>query len=184
MLRRSVTLWRSDYNCGDADGNIKEDVLEATQSMTYGLSFWIPYSGTNRYFHSEYASRTAILTHQSLYEPPVEELTKYSEVSRYMQGRYFPLKDGKTDLSEFLAMQFDIGDGSEGAAVVYKRENVKQNEYNLVLNGLDPDAQYTVYSIDSPDETASLDGRTLMKGGIKISAENTPGAYIIFYKMQ
>ena len=184
MLRRSVPLWRSDYNCGDADGNIKEDVLEATQSMTYGLSFWIPYSGTNRYFHSEYASRTAILTHQSLYEPPVEELTKYSEVSRYMQGRYFPLKDGKTDLSEFLAMQFDIGDGSEGAAVVYKRENVKQNEYNLVLNGLDPDAQYTVYSIDSPDETASLDGRTLMKGGIKISAENTPGAYIIFYKMQ
>ena len=181
MMRRSVPLWRSDYNCGNADGTVKEDVLEATQSMTYGLSFWIPYSGTNRYFHSEYASRTAILTHQSTYDPPAQELTKYSKVSEYMSGRYFPLTDGKTDLSKFLAMQFDCGDGSEGAAVIYKRENVRDDEYRLFLNGLDSLKQYSVYSIDSPDDVITLKGDEIMSEGININAEKTPGAYVIFY---
>ena len=184
MMRRSVPLWRSDYNCGNADGTVKDDVLEATQSMTYGLSFWIPYSGTNRYFHSEYASRTAILTHQSTYDPPAEEFTKYSKVSGYMSGRYFPLTDGRTDLSQFLAMQFDTGNGSEGAAVIYKRENVRADEYRLVLNGLNPEKQYSVYSIDSPDDVITLRGSEIMNAGIDIKAEKTPAAFIIFYIAQ
>ena len=184
MMRRSVPLWRSDYNCGNADGTVKPDVLEATQSMTYGLSFWIPYSGTNRYFHSQYASRTAILTHQSAYDPPAEEFTKYSKVSEYMQGRYYPLTDGKTDLDRFLAMQFDLGDGSEGAAVIYKRENVKAGEYRLVLNGFDPDKNYSIYSIDSPGEIITLRGNEIMSAGVDIKVSETPGAYIIFYTAQ
>ncbi len=184
MMRRSVPLWRSDYNCGNEDGTIKDDVLEATQSMTYGLSFWIPYSGTNRYFHSEYASRSAILTHQSTYDPPAEEFTKYSKVSEYMTGRYFPLTDGGTDLSAFHAMQFDCGNASEGAAVIYKREKAEAGEYRLVLNGLDPEALYSVYSVDFPDNVTEIKGSRLMQNGITIPAGKTPGAYIVFYAVK
>ena len=184
MMRRSVPLWRSDYNCGNEDGTIKDDVLEATQSMTYGLSFWIPYSGTNRYFHSEYASRSAILTHQSTYDPPAEEFTKYSKVSEYMTGRYFPLTDGGTDLSAFHAMQFDCGNASEGAAVIYKREKAEAGEYRLVLNGLDPEALYSVYSVDFPDNVTEIKGSRLMQNGITIPADKTPGAYIVFYAVK
>ena len=184
MMRRSVPLWRSDYNCGNEDGTIKDDVLEATQSMTYGLSFWIPYSGTNRYFHSEYASRSAILTHQSTYDPPAEEFTKYSKVSEYMTGRYFPLTDGGTDLSAFHAMQFDCGNASEGAAVIYKREKAEVGEYRLVLNGLDPEALYSVYSVDFPDNVTEIKGSRLMQNGITIPADKTPGAYIFFYAVK
>ena len=184
MMRRSVPLWRSDYNCGNEDGTIKDDVLEATQSMTYGLSFWIPYSGTNRYFHSEYASRSAILTHQSTYDPPAEEFTKYSKVSEYMTGRYFPLTDGGTDLSAFHAMQFDCGNASEGAAVIYKREKAEAGEYRLVLNGLDPEALYSVYSVDFPDNVTEIKGSRLMQNGITIPTDKTPGAYIVFYAVK
>ena len=94
------------------------------------------------------------------------------------------LTDGKTELDRFLAMQFDCGDGSEGAAVVYKRENVAANEYRLILNGLNPGDSYSVYSIDSPDDVITLTGDEIMSAGIDIKTEKTPGAYIIFYNSQ
>ncbi len=180
MTRRSLPLWRSDYNCGNADGTVKEDVLEATQAMTYGLSCWIPYSGTNRYFHSEYASRSAILTNQSVYEPDLVEYSKYEQVSEYMTQNYFPLTYGGLDLDKYLAMQF--GSEKEGAALIYKRENVKNNSYVLKLNGLETDTMYEIYDIDSPDKIYTLDGAQLMDSGLKISINETPEAVVMMYR--
>jgi alpha-galactosidase len=179
MTRRSLPLWRSDYNCGNEDGTVKEDVLEATQSMTYGLSCWLVYSGTNRYFHSEYASRSAILTDQSVYMPAPSEYNAYADISRYMTGNYFPLTYGGTNRSRFLAMQF--GSGDEGAAVIYKREKVKENSYTLVLNGLEPERIYRVTDIDSPGVLCEKTGEELMTGGINLTISDTPKAAVIKY---
>lgn len=182
MTRRSLPLWRSDYNCGNADGTIKEDVLEATQAMTYGLSCWIPYSGTNRYFHSEYASRSAILTNQSVYEPSLSEFAKYDDVSEYMTKNYYPLTYGGLDTEKYLAMQF--GDGNEGAAIIYKRENVKDNNYTLILNGLSEKKTYEVYDIDSPEKIYTLTGAQLMSDGINLEIKDTPKAVVMKYKLK
>ena len=180
MTRRSLPLWRSDYNCGNADGTVKEDVLEATQAMTYGLSCWIPYSGTNRYFHSEYASRAAILTNQSVYEPSVEEYAKYDGISQYMAQNYYPLTYGGLDTEKYLAMQF--GTEESGAAIIYKREQVKDDSYTLRLNGLEPDTLYRVYDFDRPETAYSLKGSVLMNGGITFRITETPKAAIIMYE--
>lgn len=180
MTHRSLPLWRSDYNCGNADGTVKADVLEATQAMTYGLSCWLPYSGTNRYFHSEYASRTAILTNQSVYEPDINEYAKYSQVSKYMTENYYPLTYGGLELNKYLAMQF--GTGNEGAALIYKRENVKDNRYKLKLNGLNPDEMYELYDIDEPNKVYRLTGSQLMTDGLTITVEETPKAVVMMYK--
>ncbi len=182
MTRRSLPLWRSDYNCGNADGTLKENVLEATQSMTYGLSFWVPYTGTNRYFHSEYASRSAILTDQSVYEPPAGEYTAYNYISGYMTKNYYPLRYGGTDLEKILAMQF--GDENEGAALIYKREKVKEDEFLLVLKGLDPDGTYEVSDYDSPGDVREIKGSELMSRGLEIKIPDSPKAAIINYKMK
>lgn len=182
MTRRSLPLWRSDYNCGNADGTVKEDVLEATQAMTYGLSCWLPYSGTNRYFHSEYASRAAILTNQSVYEPSVEEYAKYDGISEYMAQNYYPLTYGGLELDKYLAMQF--GTGNEGAAVIYKREKVKNDNYTLKLNGLEPDADYYVYNFDNPEENYSVSGKELMANGISLTISETPKAAIFMYNVK
>lgn len=181
MTRRSLPLWRSDYNCGNADGTVKEDVLEATQAMTYGLSCWLPYSGTNRYFHSEYASRTAILTNQSYYDPDLNEFVKYSSVSNDMTKNYYPLTYGGLKTNKVLAMQF--GDEMSGSAVIYKREKVKKDSYTLKLNGLDEDGNYTVWSIDAPEKTYTLNGSTLMSKGIELTIKDSPKAEIIKYEL-
>ena len=179
MTRRSLPLWRSDYNCGNADGTVKEDVLEATQSMTYGLSCWFVYTGTNRLFHSEYASRSAILTNQSVYQPIPSEYNKYADVSEYMTEYYYPLTYGGTDRGRILAMQF--GNESKGAAVIYKRENVNTNSYRLVLNGLSPDKIYSLTDIDNPAFVCEKSGKELMTRGIELNISETPKAVIIRY---
>ena len=182
MTRRSLPLWRSDYNCGDENGNIKPDVLEATQSMTYGLSCWLIYSGTNRMFHSRYASRSVILTNQSVYEPSADEYNAYSEISEYMTRNYYPLTYGGTKADRYLAMQF--GDRDEGAALIYKREKVKDNEYLLRLNGLEAQRNYLITDFDDPDFRVTMSGDELMNKGIVIGINESPAAAIIRYRAE
>jgi len=181
MTRRSVPLWRSDYNCGNEDGSLRDSVLEATQAMTYALSLWQPYSGTNRYFHSEYASRCGILTHQSVYEPDKIEFARYSKISDYMTRNYYPLAYGGVDLTKYLAMQF--GDGTEGAALIYKREQVVDGSFLLILNGLSEEKTYIVSNFDNPDETYVMTGKELMTVGIMLSIKETPKAAIYLYSI-
>ena len=180
MCRRSIPFWRSDYNCGNSDGTLKPDVLESTQANTYGLSFWLVYSGTNRHFHSEYASRSAILTNQSVYQP-TEEYTAYSDISRYMTENYFPLNYGGTDAGKILAMQF--GSADEGAALIYKRENASDNEFRLKLNGLDENAVYTITDYDKPGIQTKTTGKELMFTGITVKISDAPKAVIIKYSI-
>ncbi len=179
MTRRSLPLWRSDYNCANEEGVLKPDVLEATQSMTYGLSFWFVYSGTNRHFYSEYSSRTAILTNQSVYQPNREEYKKYAEVSAYMTENYYPLIYGGPEKNSIIAMQF--GNADEGAAIIYKHENVKSDTYRLVLSGLRSDKVYSLSDIDNPGFVCEKSGNELMTQGVEITVSESPKAVIIRY---
>lgn len=179
MTRRSVPFWRSDYNCGDEHGNIKPDVLEATQSMTAGLSYWLPYSGTNQYYHSAYAVRSGILTHPSVYEPDPGEFVAYDDVRGFMTENYFPLTPGGVDSKKVLAMQF--GSADAGAALVYFRENVRSKTVRLKLSGLSETAKYTLTNADDPAFTVTATGRALMYEGVDVSAQTLPYAAIIRY---
>ena len=182
MTRRSVPMWRSDYNCGNSDGTIKPDVLEATQSMTYGLSFWLPYSGTNYYTHNEYAERTGILTHASVYEPNLETFGSYNTQRDLMVKNYYPIAYGSTSEKKITAMQF--GDENEGTAFIYKRSKVSKDEFLLKLNGLDEEMIYEVYDIDNPETVYTISGSELMRKGITLTVSQTPKAVIIMYNVK
>lgn len=172
MSRRSTPLWRSDYNCMDGEGNSKPDILQATQAQTYGISFWYPYNGTCAYIEGEYAERTNIISSSQRLE--------YFDLRKNMIGNYYPLACGGLDTERYLAMQFDT-DAKEGMALIYKRENVKENTYHLVLNGLESDTLYEVYDYDNPDMKYQKTGRQLMTEGMDITINDTPKAVIICY---
>ncbi len=172
MSRRSIPLWRSDYNCMDGEGKSKPDILEATQSQTYGLSFWLPYSGTCAYIDGEYADRTNIIS--------CSQRLGYQDVRKYMVGNYYPLDNGGLDTDKYLAMQFD-NNAESGTALIYKRENVKENTFTLRLSGLDPEKTYEYYDYDKPDTKHELSGLKLMTDGVQIKIDETPKAIIILY---
>lgn len=172
MTRRSIPLWRSDYNCMDGEGKSKPDILQATQSQTYGISFWLPYNGTCAYIEGEYADRTNIIS--------CSQRLGYKDIREYMVGNYYPLDNGKLDTSRYLAMQFDR-DAESGTALIYKREDVKDNKFTLRLSGLDPKATYEYYDYDLPDTKHQISGNELMQSGVELTIDETPKAVIVVY---
>ncbi len=173
MARRSIPLWRSDYNCMDGEGNSNPGILQATQAQTYGISFWYPYNGTCAYIYNEYADRTNIIS--------CSQQLSYYDIRSHMVGNYYPLTFGGLDTEKYHAMQFDT-DGKEGMAIIYKREDVTDNTYHLSFNGLENKTVYEVYDYDHPETKYEYTGADLMNHGINLTINETPKAVIMLYK--
>lgn len=180
MCRRSVPLWRSDYNCVNADGSMQPDVLEATQAMTHGLSFWLPYSGTVQHTDSLYATRSGLLTHPMRISADTLQDPAEETVRTFMDDNYFPLTDGNTDTNKPLAMQF--GNETAGTAVIYIRKDAPA-DFTLRLNGLSKDGVYTLFDADDPTFCEHKTGAYLMETGVTLTAKEKPAAVIITYSI-
>ena len=178
MAYRSIPFWRSDYNC-----SVHADLFEATQSHTYGLSFWLPISGTALNMTSEYSSRSAILPLMLMdfYAHQVPDFNFYHEQREFMSGNYYPLDFGSSDKDKMHAMQYSSEDGLSGTAFIYKRANVKDKEYTVVLNGLVETVNYDIYDFDNPDKIYTLTGKELMNDGLTLSVPEGEKAIILMY---
>lgn len=178
MAYRSIPFWRSDYNC-----EIHSDLFEATQSQTYGISFWLPISGSGLNMTNEYSSRSAVmpLLLMDLYANTHPDFSFYSEQRELMAGNFYPLDFGSFDKDKMLAMQYSSEDALSGTVFVYKRVNVKDTEYTVKLNGLVPSETYNVYDIDYPENVYTLTGEELMRDGITLPLPEGEKAIILMY---
>lgn len=178
MTYRSIPFWRSDYNCA-----VHYDLFDATQSQTYGLSFWLPISGTAQNMQSEYSSRSAIipLFLMDFYAHQHPDFNFYTEQRELMAGNYYPLDFGSFDKDKMLAMQYSTDDGLSGTALVYKRAEVNKSEYTVKFNGLVPSQTYNVYDFDAPETVYTLTGEKLMGEGLTIPLPEGEKAIILMY---
>ncbi len=176
MTFRSIPFWRSDYNCA-----VHSDLFEATQSQTYGISFWLPMSGTAHNMTSEYSSRSAItpLMLMDFYAHTHPDFDYHHEQKELMSGNYFPLDFGSYDKNKMHSMQYMSEDGSAGVVFVYKRPEVNKNEYTVTLNGLSPDDQYEISDFDGVIETKKYTGSELMSEGLTIPLPDGEKAIIL-----
>ncbi|MBO4894618.1 MAG: alpha-galactosidase [Clostridia bacterium] len=171
MSRRSVPLWRTDYNCADSNGVNHDDCCEASQVCTYGLSFWFPVTGTGFSIPGEYADRSVLCA--------CESRVGYEDIRECFLKNYFPLDYGAMNTDKYHAVQF--GDENGGAALIYRRENVSSESYILKLNGLDEGRTYTLKDYDNPDVSFTLSGRELMETGVEINTGSQTKAIIMTY---
>lgn len=178
MTYRSIAFWRSDYNC-----DYHSDLFDATQSHTYGISFWLPITGSAQYMMNEYSARSDImpLMLMDFYAHTNPDFGFYHEQRELMAGNYYPLDFGSYDKNKMHAMQFSFDDGLSGTALVYKRANVMKTEYTVKLNGLVTSATYDVYDIDSPENVYTLTGEELMNKGITLTLPDGEKAIILMY---
>lgn len=181
MAFRSIPFWRSDYNCA-----VHSDLFEATQSQTYGISFWLPISGTALNMTSEYSVRSGVmpLMLMDFYAHTVPHYNLCKDQRAFMTGNYYPLDFGSFDKDKMHAMQYLSEDALSGTAFVYKRVNVKDSEYTVTLNGLVPSETYNVYDIDSPENVYTLTGEELMTDGITLTLPEGEKAIILMYNAQ
>ncbi len=181
MTYRSIAFWRSDYNC-----SYHPDLFDATQSMTYGISFWLPITGANLYMSDEYAARSAImpLVLMDFYSHQHPEYSLNLEQRALMGGNYYPIDFGSFDNNKMHAMEFINEDATEGTVLIYKRANVKDTEYTVKFNGLKTGLDYKVYDIDNPEKVYTEKGIKLMNYGLNISLPEGQKAIILMFSAE
>lgn len=181
MTYRSIAFWRSDYNC-----NVHPDLFEATQSHTYGISFWLPITGSSLYMQNEYSARSDImpLMLMDFFSNTHPDFSFHKDQRELMAGNYYPLDFGSFDKDKMLSMQFSAEDALKGTALIYKRADVTDTQYTVKLNGLVPSQTYSVYDVDYPETIYTLTGKELMNNGITLKLPEGEKAIILMYSAQ
>jgi alpha-galactosidase len=180
-LRRAVPLWRTDWR-GDPVG---------TQSCTYGISFWIPLSGTGAVEPDTYCFRSNMtpftnclwdIRDRSLNYDLLRRLTtEFRQVAQYWTGDFYPLTGYSVENDVWLGWQFDRPDLGEGMVQVFRRAESPYLSAQVRLRGLDPAGDYTVTDLDE-GQPRSMSGRELLDPGLTVTIPSRPGAALLTYK--
>jgi len=180
-MRRAIPLWRTDYRC--------EPV--GTQCCTYGISFWIPLSGTGAADVDAYTFRSNMVPftnclfdvrNRQLDYDLLRRLTaQWQKIAPCYSGDFWPLTPYSTENGAWMAWQFDRPDLGEGVVQVFRRAESVYESARLKLRGLDPEARYRVRDLDAP-RGKTVAGRELMDPGLLAEVKDQPGAVIMTYE--
>jgi alpha-galactosidase len=196
-LRRAVPLWRSDHPYVAAD----------QQSMTIGISLWMPYQGTATvactnapYYGSGWTpvepymfwSNTApslglgidIRERKLDYDALRRLIAQWRDISQYYYGDFYPLLACNRLKDAWAAWQFDRPEIGQGAVQVFRRADSPYESVRLQLRGLDPEARYSLNDIDGKLTFPSQTGRELAEGGLLVTSSAKPAATVITYRKE
>ena len=177
-LRRAVPLWRSDY------------AYETTgmQTLTYGMSLWIPYFGTGINASDSYTFRSQMapanstswdLRRKRNYQFHRAMLAQRRKVTDCYFGDFYPLTTYRTTNDVWMAWQFHRKD--QGMLQAFRRPNSKALAMRFRLRGLDPKATYEVQNLDAK-KTAHYTGKQLQEHGLIIELPKPRSAALIHYR--
>ena len=158
-MSRSVSLWRTDYECGFFDP-------VGGQLETQGLAPWVPLNAGNYggiapgtpadgasliyAFRSNYSA--GLVLNPGDRGPqgaiPLDVMKKvgdeFQELHPYFTGDFYALQPYSPNLDSWAAWQFDRPDLKSGMAMLFRRQNSNVASQPPGLKALDPKAQYTV----------------------------------------
>jgi alpha-galactosidase len=182
-MRRSVPLLRSDY--------LFEPIGQPCQ--TYGLAYWLPYYGTGQMIVGSYGFRSGMcagnipcwdMRDKNLDYPLLRKLTsERREVADCYLGDFYPLTPYSLESAAWMAWQFDLPEKGEGLVQAFRRDKSDEESKTFKLQGLEPDAVYTVKNFDEQGAT-KMTGRDLGEQGIAINIKEKPGAVVVAYQKE
>ncbi len=151
---RSIPLWRTDYNYGEPIGY---------QCHTYGLSQWLPVSGTGLAkadaFHARSSYSAAVIFNWKVTSADFNilemqrRMAEFRDIKQYFLEDYYPLTGyGDTTTDDiWLAYQLDRKSDGSGRIVAFRRSQCGQDRIVVKLRGLRPDAVYVLENQDTMD---------------------------------
>ncbi len=180
-MRRAIPLWRTDWRCDPV----------GTQCCTYGISLWIPISGTGAADVDAYTFRSNMAPFTNcLFDVRNRQLdyallrrltTQWQKIAPYYSGDFWPLTPYSTETGAWMAWQFDRPDLGEGVVQVFRRAESVYESARLKLRGLDPEARYLVRDLDAP-RARTFAGHDLLDPGLRVNVNSQPGALVITYR--
>lgn len=189
MIRRSVPLWRSDFQCA------KKCDISANQTHHQTFNFWVPYSGScggdslDEYrLRSSYDSSLALS--RAVLEAGSEDavrslltkyLNEYKRLRPYFSEDFYPLTKASEELDVWSAMQFHRPAERDGIVQIFRREEAPYESASLRLFGLDPEKSYAFEDIDGGTPLV-LRGNALLSEGLPVTVKEKRKAKIYLYK--
>lgn len=192
MLRRSIALWRSDYQC---PANFDDFI---TQSHTLNFNKWITYSGSGigreyDLFRARSAYGASLNVGYSFSEresfgddPEKMEfikkvLNEYIKVRPYFSEDFYPLTEDSSKQDVWTAFQFDRPEENDGIIQVFRRAKSPYETANFKLGNIDVNGNYIFTDADD-DSSFTLSGKELNENGFNITVKTKRTAKIYFYK--
>lgn len=181
MLRRSVALWRSDEAWRDID---------AVQSMTYGLSRWMPVHGLGASSAETYEMRSGFAPTFTLaidYRNPATvararpQMEGYRSIQKRYQGDFYPLTPYSLQPNVWMAWQFHREQEGDGVVQAFRRKDCTQALANYRLHGLDARATYCLADWDHSGQKC-VSGKELMETGLAITLPVARSAAVVEYR--
>ena len=191
-LRRSIPLWRSDYQCTANFG------LEGTQCHHLSFNQWLPYSGTGTgrdydIYRARSGYSPALVTNHSFsdrndYGENPEEmlwlkdmLSEYLKVRPYMTEDFYPLTQVSDRTDIWSAAQFHRPSENDGIVQVFRRADSPYSCANFTLYEIDEKCNYEF--TDADDESKFVvNGAELVKNGLEIRIPEKRASKLYFYK--
>ncbi|MFH0761036.1 MAG: glycoside hydrolase family 36 protein [Bacteroidota bacterium] len=182
-VSRSSPLWRTDYSYGEPNGS---------QSIMYGLSFYLPLHGTGNFTVSPYHFRSNLSTSLVInwdinsrdHDQP--ELQKYFQdfkrLRPYFYGDYYPLTPYSIGDDTWMAYQFNKPKSNDGLILAFRRHNCQTGSITIKPGGLEEKSVYELFYEDN-DKRVQMTGSEIMKG-IEVEIPASPGSLLISYKKQ
>lgn len=180
-LRRAVPLWRSDY------------AYETTgmQTLTYGMSLWIPYFGTGINASDPYTFRSQLAPanvtswdlrrHDLDYDHCRKMLAQRRDITPYYYGDFYPLTTYRTGNDVWMAWQFDKPETGEGMIQAFRRPRSSVVSMQFKLRGLKSKARYLLTDFDSA-EPRVVSGSELINDGLIVTLPKRRQAALIKYR--
>ncbi|HEY3265660.1 MAG TPA: alpha-galactosidase [Armatimonadota bacterium] len=193
-LRRAAPLWRSDY--------AYEPV--GHQGQTYGLSAWVPFSGTGTAgkdagYYGEGNGPVDSYTFWSNVAPSTvlnfdlrprdkdfgdlrERVALWRSVADDYSGDFIPLMPFSKAEDQWIAWQFNRPEAGRGFVQAFRRPASAYGMAELRLRGLEPGARYEVRSVDPAAAPTEVRGADLMEKGLAVAIGERPGCAVIVYR--
>ena len=188
LLRRSMPLWRSDYQC---PANYP---IHGVQAHHLSFNLWMPYSGSGSgrdydsyRIRSAYDSSLATNYTYSMRndfgddKEKLQWLKKYIteavRVRPYFSEDFYPLTEVSDKEDIWSAAQFDRRSEDDGIVQVFRRDRSPYTECGFELRGLDHGKTYIFTDADT-SETIELRGGEIFR--VRMSEKHS--AKLFFYK--
>ncbi|MBR4749297.1 MAG: alpha-galactosidase [Abditibacteriota bacterium] len=182
-MRRALPLLRSD-SAGDPEGE---------QNHTYGISYWLPYSGTVTNSFDTYGIRSCFapslntlwdLRRRDLdygaMRGALDELMTCA--APFVLGDYYPLTPYGTGRDIWTVFQFHRPEEGRGVLLAFRREDCPDNTVEVRLRDLRKDKTYVVRDTDTGEEW-EIKGARLAEG-LRIVRDQSPASALINFEIK
>ncbi len=182
-IRRSIPLWRTDYNYCEPVGY---------QSQTYALSLFLPCHTTGTspnpvpYLYRSGMTNGGVTTwdiNQRGFQTDaaLKLLQQHREVRDFYYADFHPLTPYTTERNAWIAYQFHQLETAEGMALAFRREEAETTECHIRFQALDAQTRYELWNRDT-DQRQVYTGNELMNNGLTLQLSECPSSALITYK--